>query len=205
MRIDLAGENGSSANAVEVSDLVFGREYNEALIHQVVTAYRNAARAGTKAQKTRAEVRGGGAKPWRQKGMGRARAGSTRSPIWRTGGVTFAAKPRDYSQKINKKMYRGAMISIFSELVRAERLMVVDSFAVTAPKTKDLLLKLDKLNLSDVLIVSDFVDENLYLAARNVYKIGLCDASGIDPVSLIGYEKVLITLPALKQIEEMLG
>lgn len=195
----------ASKNGIEVADAIFARDFNEDLIHQVVTSYMAAARSGTKAQKTRAEVRGGGAKPWRQKGTGRARAGTIRSPIWVGGGRTFAAKPRNYAKKVNRKMYRGAMSSILSELVRQERLMVVDSFSVDAPKTKELAEKLNKLGIQDVLIVTGAVDENLYLASRNLYKVGVCDVAAVDPVSLIGYEKVLITEDAVKALEETLS
>ena len=193
------------ADALTVSETTFGREFNEALVHQVVVAYAAGARQGTRAQKTRSEVSGGGAKPWRQKGTGRARAGTIRSPIWRTGGVTFAAKPQDHSQKVNKKMYRGAMKSILSELVRQERLIVVDNFSVEAPKTKELVAKLKELELSDVLIVTGEVDENLFLAARNLYKVDARDVAGIDPVSLIAFDKVLMTADAVKQVEESLA
>jgi large subunit ribosomal protein L4 len=193
------------ADALTVSETTFGRDFNEALVHQVVVAYAAGARQGTRAQKTRSEVSGGGAKPWRQKGTGRARAGTIRSPIWRTGGVTFAAKPQDHSQKVNKKMYRGAMKSILSELVRQERLIVVEEFSVEAPKTKELVAKLKELELNDVLIVTGEVDENLFLAARNLYKVDVRDASGIDPVSLIAFNKVLMTAAAVKQVEEMLA
>ncbi|EGR2239264.1 TPA: 50S ribosomal protein L4 [Vibrio cholerae] len=193
------------ANALTVSETTFGREFNEALVHQVVVAYAAGARQGTRAQKTRSEVSGGGAKPWRQKGTGRARAGTIRSPIWRTGGVTFAAKPQDHSQKVNKKMYRGAMKSILSELVRQERLIVVENFSVEAPKTKALVAKLKELELNDVLIVTGEVDENLFLAARNLYKVDVRDVTGIDPVSLIAFDKVLMTASAVKQVEEMLA
>ena len=193
------------ADALTVSETTFGRDFNEALVHQVVVAYAAGARQGTRAQKTRSEVSGGGAKPWRQKGTGRARAGTIRSPIWRTGGVTFAAKPQDHSQKVNKKMYRGALKSIFSELVRQDRLVVVESFGVEAPKTKELKAKLNEMQLEDVLIVTPEVDENLFLAARNLYKVDVRDVAGIDPVSLIAFNKVLVTAEAIKQIEEMLG
>jgi len=193
------------ADALTVSETTFGREFNEALVHQVVVAFAAGARQGTRAQKTRSEVSGGGAKPWRQKGTGRARAGTIRSPIWRTGGVTFAAKPQDHSQKVNKKMYRGAMKSILSELVRQERLIVVDNFSVEAPKTKELVAKLKELELSDVLIVTGEVDENLFLAARNLYKVDARDVAGVDPVSLIAFDKVLMTADAVKQVEEMLA
>ncbi len=192
-------------SALEVSDATFGREFNEALVHQVVVAYGAGARQGTKAQKTRSEVRGGGKKPWRQKGTGRARAGTIRSPIWVGGGRAFAAKPRDYDQKVNKKMYRGAIKSILSELVRQDRLVVVEKFGVDAPKTKELLAKLNELELKDVLIVTAEVDENLFLASRNLYKVDARDVQGIDPVSLIAFEKVLMTAEAVKQLEEALA
>ena len=194
-----------ASGALEVSEATFGLEFNEALVHQVVVAYAAGARAGTRAQKTRSEVSGGGAKPWRQKGTGRARAGTSRGPIWRTGGVTFAAKPQDHSQKVNRKMYRGAIKSILSELVRQERLVVVENFAVETPKTKELVAKLNALELKDVLIVTPEVDENLFLSARNLYKVDVRDVDGIDPVSLVGFEKVLMTASAVKQLEEMLG
>ena len=193
------------ADALTVSETTFGREFNEALVHQVVVAFAAGARQGTRAQKTRSDVSGGGAKPWRQKGTGRARAGTIRSPLWRTGGVTFAARPQDHSQKVNKKMYRGAMKSILSELVRQERLIVVDNFSVEAPKTKELVAKLKELELSDVLIVTGEVDENLFLAARNLYKVDARDVAGIDPVSLIAFDKVLMTADAVKQVEESLA
>ncbi|MFD2178600.1 50S ribosomal protein L4 [Veronia pacifica] len=193
------------ADALTVSDTTFGREFNEALVHQVVVAYAAGARQGTRAQKTRSDVRGGGAKPWRQKGTGRARAGTIRSPIWRSGGVTFAARPQDHSQKVNKKMYRGALKSILSELVRQERLIVVDNFSVEAPKTKELIAKLKELELTEALIVTAEVDENLFLSARNLYKVDVRDAAGIDPVSLIAFDKVVMTAAAVKQVEEMLG
>jgi large subunit ribosomal protein L4 len=198
MELSLKDANG----ALEVSDATFGREFNEALVHQVVVAFGAGARQGTKAQKTRSEVRGGGKKPWRQKGTGRARAGTIRSPIWVGGGRAFAAKPRNFEQKVNKKMYRGAIRSILSELVRQERLIVVEKFAVEAPKTKELLNKLNGLELNDVLIVTKEVDENLFLASRNLYKVDVRDVQGIDPVSLIAFEKVLITADAVKQLEE---
>lgn len=188
-----------------VEDAVFACDFNEALVHQIVTAYLAGARAGTKAQKTRSEVSGGGIKPWKQKGSGRARAGTIRSPLWRKGGVTFAAQPRSFDQKVNKKMYRGALRSIFSELARAERLMVVDSFVQDTPKTKDLIKKLTSLKISDnVLIITDAVEENLYLAARNLHTVDVRDVAAMDPASLVGSEKVLVTVAALKQIEELL-
>jgi len=201
MNLNLAGANGS----VEVSDLAFGKEFNETLVHQVVTAYLAGGRQGTKAQKNRSAVSGGGAKPWRQKGTGRARAGTSRSPIWRAGGVTFAAQPRDYSQKVNKKMFRAAMRCIFSELVRQERLVVVEEFAVESPKTKQFVAKLNELELNNALLITEEVEQNLYLAARNVPHVDVRDASGVDPVSLVGFDKVLVTVAALKKIEEKLA
>jgi large subunit ribosomal protein L4 len=192
-------------SALEVSDATFGREFNEALVHQVVVAYAAGARQGTRAQKNRSDVRGGGKKPWRQKGTGRARAGTIRSPIWVGGGVTFAARPQDHSQKVNKKMYRGAVKSILSELVRQDRLIVVENFAVEAPKTKELKAKLKDLDLKDVLIITEELDENLFLAARNLYKVDVRDVQGIDPVSLIAFDKVLVTADAVKKIEESLA
>jgi large subunit ribosomal protein L4 len=191
--------------ALEVSEATFGREFNEALIHQVVVAYAAGARQGTKAQKTRSEVAGGGKKPWRQKGTGRARAGTIRSPIWRSGGTTFAAKPRSHDQKVNKKMYRGAMKSILSELVRQDRLVVVESFGVDSPKTKQLAAKLKEMELHDVLIVTKELDENLFLASRNLHKVDARDVQAVDPVSLIAFEKVLMTADAVKQLEEALA
>jgi large subunit ribosomal protein L4 len=191
--------------ALEVSEATFGREFNEALVHQVVVAYAAGARQGTKAQKTRSEVAGGGKKPWRQKGTGRARAGTIRSPIWRSGGTTFAAKPPSHAQKVNKKMYRGAIKSIVSELIRQDRLTVVENFSVDAPKTKQLVEKLKGLNLNDVLIVTKDVDENLFLASRNLHKVDVRDVQGIDPVSLIAFENVLMTADAVKQLEEVLS
>ncbi|MFY0676391.1 MAG: 50S ribosomal protein L4 [Neptuniibacter sp.] len=201
MNLNLAGANGS----VEVSDLAFGKEFNETLVHQVVTAYMAGARQGTKAQKNRSAVSGGGAKPWRQKGTGRARAGTSRSPIWRAGGVTFAAQPRDYSQKVNKKMFRAAMRCIFSELVRQERLVVVEEFAVESPKTKQFVAKLNELELTNALLITEDVEQNLYLASRNVPHVDVRDAAGVDPVSLVGFDKVLVTVAALKKIEEKLA
>ncbi|ANG64788.1 50S ribosomal protein L4 [Marinobacterium aestuarii] len=201
MNLNLAGTAGS----VEVSDLAFGKEFNESLVHQVVTAYLAGGRQGTKAQKTRSEVSGGGAKPWRQKGTGRARAGTIRSPLWRSGGVTFAAKTRDHSQKVNKKMYRAALRCIFSELVRQDRLVVVEDFALESPKTKLFIAKLNELSLGNALLITEDVEQNLYLASRNVPHVDVRDAAGIDPVSLVGFEKVLVTVPALKKIEEVLA
>lgn len=200
--MDLPVRGGDKIN---VSDSTFGREYNEALVHQVVVAYMAGARAGTKAQKTRSEVRGGGAKPWRQKGTGRARAGSIRSPIWRGGGVTFAAKPRSFEQKVNRKMYRGALRSILSELGRRERLIVVDKLDVAEARTKAALVELEKLGVSDALIVTEEVSEALYLATRNLSKVDVRDPHGLDPVSLLRHEHVVMTVGALRQVEEWLG
>ncbi|MDC0220213.1 50S ribosomal protein L4 [Gammaproteobacteria bacterium] len=190
---------------ISISDESFGREYNEPLVHQTVVTYLAGARQGSVKQKTRSEVRGGGRKPWRQKGTGRARAGTIRSPIWRSGGVTFAARPQDHSKKLNKKMYRGAMQCILSELIRQDRLIVVNDFTLETYKTKDLVNKLKEFDLDNVLIVSDQIEQNLFLAARNLHKVDALDVSGLDPVSLIGFEKVLITVPALKRVEEMLS
>ena len=193
------------ANALTVSETTFGREFNEALIHQVVVAYAAGARQGTRAQKTRAEVSGSGKKPWRQKGTGRARSGDIKSPIWRSGGTTFSAKQQDHSQKVNKKMYRGAIKSILSELVRQDRLVVVEKFELDAPKTKVLVQKLKDLAVEDALIITASLDENLFLAARNLYKVDVRDVQGIDPVSLIAFDKVIVTVDAVKQIEEILA
>jgi large subunit ribosomal protein L4 len=197
----------SSTKKIDLSEIIFSCEFNEPLVHQVVTAYMAAGRAGTKAQKTRAQVRGGGAKPWKQKGTGRARAGTIRSPLWRKGGVIFAATPRSYKQKVNKKMYRGAIRSIFSELIRQNRLHIVDTLTVESTKTKQFLIKLKSFNLSGrVLIISDAIEENLYLSVRNLPHIDLRDTteSVSDPVSLIRAEHILITEVALKQLEEVL-
>jgi large subunit ribosomal protein L4 len=200
-----------------VADAVFGGEFNEPLVHQVVTAYLAAARAGTKAQKSRAEVSGGGRKPWRQKGTGRARAGTNRSPLWRGGGRTFAARPQDHSQKVNRKMYRGAMRSILSELVRQDRLVVVDELQPVTPKTREFIALLEaipplakeqvkgKARLTEVLVVTDALTEHLYLASRNLPWVGLSESTAIDPVSLVNFDKVLMTVGALRQIEERLA
>ena len=193
------------SGSVKVSDETFGQEFKESLIHQVVTACLAGARAGTAQQKSRSQVSGGGVKPWRQKGTGRARSGTIRSPIWVGGGTTFAARPRDYTQKINRKMYRAAMRSILSELVRQDRLVVIDTFGVDAPKTKQLAGKLAELGLANVLIVTDVADDNLYLAARNLPKVAVCDAASADPVSLVGFDKVLMTKGAVEKIEERLS
>ncbi len=201
MELKLADAGGS----VEVSEETFGASFNEPLVHQVVTAYLAGARAGTKAQKNRSEVRGGGAKPWRQKGTGRARAGTIRSPIWVGGGRAFAAKPRSFEQKVNRKMYRGALKSVLSELIRQDRLVVTGELALEAPKTKELAGKLKALGLDDVLIVNEAFDEKVYLAARNMKNVGICDVAAVDPVALMRFDKVLITVPALKLIEERLS
>ena len=191
--------------SVDVAEAAFGAEFNKPLVHQVVTAYLAGGRAGTKAQKNRAAVRGGGAKPWAQKGTGRARAGTIRSPIWVGGGRTFAAQPRNHEQKVNKKMYRAALRSVLSELVRQDRLVVIKELSLEAPKTKQLATKLKELDLDNVLILNEAFDEKIFLAARNLPNVGICDAGSIDPVVLIRFEKVLVTLPALKLIEERLS
>ncbi|MCG8125559.1 MAG: 50S ribosomal protein L4 [Candidatus Thiodiazotropha taylori] len=203
--MDLNVKTAAGAQTIQVSDDVLGAEYKQSLIHQVVTAYMSAARSGTKAQKNRAAVQGGGAKPFRQKGTGRARAGTSRSPIWRSGGVNFAATPRNYEQKINRKMYRGAIRSILSELNRQERLVVVDEISISQPKTKELVGKLKDMDLKDVLVVSENPDENLYLASRNLYGVDVRDVAEIDPVSLVAYEHVLVTENAVKKLEERLA
>jgi large subunit ribosomal protein L4 len=205
MELNVINADNQPGGAIQLSDDAFGAEYNETLVHQVVTAYLAASRAGTKAQKNRSAVRGGGAKPWRQKGTGRARAGTIRSPLWRSGGVTFAAQPRDYGQKVNRKMYRAALRSILAELVRQERLVAIDAFEMADHKTRHLAQRLKTLGLDDVLIVTEEVTDNLYLAARNLSRVDVRDVSGIDPVSLVGFEKVLVTEGALKRIEEMLA
>jgi large subunit ribosomal protein L4 len=205
MDINVAAPGKKTGKKVSISDESFAKEYNESLVHQVVVTYLAGARQGSVKQKTRSEVNGGGKKPWRQKGTGRARAGTTRGPIWRSGGVTFAARPQDHSKKINKKMYRGALRCILSELIRQERLLIVDDFTVEDHKTKGLIQKLSEFDLQDVLIVSEEVDKNLYLASRNLYKVDVRDAAAVDPVSLIGFDKVLMTLPALKKVEGMLA
>ncbi|MCK7578864.1 MAG: 50S ribosomal protein L4 [Chromatiales bacterium] len=203
--MEIAIRNHTGASSVQVSDAVFGVEYKPGLVHQVVTAYMAGARAGTKAQKNRAAVSGGGSKPWRQKGTGRARAGTSRSPLWRSGGVTFAAQPRDYSQKVNRKMYRGAVRSILSELVRTERLVVVSELALEAAKTKALIALLKSHDLTDVLILTDGFDDALYLAARNLPKVDVLSAQEVDPVSLIAFETILATEAAIKKLEERLA
>ena len=191
--------------SVDVAEAAFGVDYNEALVHQVVTAYLAGSRAGTKAQKNRSAARGGGTKPWRQKGTGRARAGTIRSPIWVGGGRAFAAQPRSYDQKVNKKMYRAALRSMLSELVRQDRLVIIKELTLEAPKTRLLATKLKELELDSVLILNEAFDENVFLAARNLPNVGICDVASMDPVVLIRFEKVLVTLPALKLIEERLS
>ena len=206
MELNLTTATGrASKNSVELSDGNFGRDFNETLVHQVVTAYLAAARAGTKAQKTRSQVRGGGAKPFRQKGTGRARAGTIRSPLWRSGGTTFAAVPRDFEQKVNKKMYRAAIRSILSELVRQERLIVVDKFAVDAPKTKLMAEKLKAMDVTNVLIVDATIEDNLFLSARNLPHVDVVEAKRVNPVSLVGFDKVIVTVAAVSALEEMLA
>lgn len=200
--MDLNIQGGST---IQVSDVVFGADFKETLVHQVVNAYMAAARSGTKAQKNRAAVAGGGAKPWRQKGTGRARAGTIRSPIFRSGGRAFAAQPRSYEQKVNRKMYRVALRSILSELIRQERLIVVDGFGVDEPKTKGVVAKLSDMGLTDVLIVLESLEDNLLLATRNLYHVDVRSVAEIDPVSLVGFEKILISSGALKQLEERLA
>jgi len=195
----------SGGNEIKVSAATFGREFSEALVHQVVTAYLAGARAGTKAQKSRSTARGGGRKPWAQKGTGRARAGTIRSPIWRGGGRTFAATPRDHSQKVNRKMYRGALQTIFSELVRQDRLIVVDKLELAEPKTRLLKSLLSDMGVEKCLIVTTDLDENLFMASSNLQEVYCLDVASIDPVSLVGSEKVVITVDAVKKVQEWLG
>jgi large subunit ribosomal protein L4 len=205
VELNVAKPGNASAGTVSVSDATFAREYNESLVHQVVTSYLAGARQGTRAQKNRAAVSGGGKKPWRQKGTGRARAGTIRSPLWRSGGVTFAAQPQDHSVKVNRKMYRAALRAIFSELARQDRLLVVESIDVEQPKTKLLVQQLGEYGVDNALIVTGDVSENLYLAARNLHKVDVRDVAGVDPVSLVAHEKVMVTVDAVKQFEEMLA
>ena len=195
----------AGGNAIEVSNATFGRDFSEALVHQVVTAYLAGGRAGTKAQKTRSDVRGGGKRPWRQKGTGRARAGTIRSPLWRGGGRTFAARPQNHAQKVNRKMYRGALQAILSELVRQERLIVLDSFELSVPKTSELLARLKEMDFKKGLIVTPEVEGNLFLATRNIPGVYALDVAGLDPVSLVAADKVIMTVDAVKKIEEWLG
>jgi large subunit ribosomal protein L4 len=205
VELNVVKAGNADAGKVAVSDVAFAKEYNEDLVHQVVTAYMAGARQGTRAQKNRAAVSGGGKKPWRQKGTGRARAGTIRSPIWRAGGVTFAAQPQDHSQKVNRKMYRAALRTIMSELARQDRLVVVESLDLAEPKTKMLVEQLGGYGVDNALIVSAEVNENLYLASRNLHKVDVRDVDGVDPVSLIAHDKVIVTVDAVKKFEEMLG
>lgn len=203
--VNAPGNAGQSK--IEVSATTFGRDFNEALVHQVVTAYMAGARSGTRAQKTRSEVRGGGKKPWAQKHTGRARAGTSRSPLWRSGGIIFAAKPQDFTQKVNRKMYRGAMSSILSELVRLKRLQVIKDadMSLEVPKTKALLERLSTFGVQEALVVVKNWDTNLYLAARNLPKVEICEISKLDPVSLVKYQNVIMTEDAVRKIEEVLA
>lgn len=206
MKVSLINEtSGQAQSELELSDKNFGAAFNEPLVHQVVVAYQAGGRAGTRAQKNRSAVRGGGRKPFAQKGGGRARAGTIRSPLWRGGGKVFPACNADFSQKVNKKMQRAALRSILSELVRQDRLVAVPDFRLDAPKTQALIEKLGKFNVADVLIVTEGMDRNLYLSARNLHKVAVCDVASVDPVSLIGHEKVVMTVPALKHLEELLA
>jgi len=198
-------KNAKPASEIQLSDAAFGRDYNEALVHQVVTAYMAAGRAGTKAQKTRAEVRGGGKKPWSQKGTGQARAGSIRSPIWVGGGRAFAAKPRDFSQKVNRKMYRAAMQTMVSQLVRDDRLVAVESIELSAPRTKLLISKLAEFGLSRALILVEAYEEKLFLAARNIPHVEVMAVAALDPLSLVKHDKVVATVGALKLLDQRLG
>ncbi len=202
MQLVTKAMDGGDGREVEVADAAFGAEYNAPLVHQVVSAFMAGARSGTSAQKTRAEVRGGGAKPWRQKGTGRARAGSSRSPIWRGGGVTFAARPRSYAQKVNRKMYRGAMRSILSELLRQDRIHLVEEFGVSSPKTRELVSKLEDLGLDDVLIVVEECGAELALASRNLHWVAVSEARDLNPVSLLAFSQVLMTVAACRSMEE---
>ncbi len=204
MKVKILNLKTNKSTSQEVSDDVFNRDYNESLVHQITTAFLAGGRSGSKAQKNRSEARGGGKKPWKQKGTGRARAGTTRSPIWRSGGVTFAAQPRNFTQKVNKKMYKGAISVIFSELLRTNRLKFVSEFDASEPKTKNITSLMKSLEVKDALLLTDELDENLYLSSRNLYHVGVCDTQSIDPVSLIGYENVVMTKAALKKVEAML-
>ena len=205
MELNVAKPGNASAGTVSVSDAAFAREYNEPLVHQVVTSYLAGARQGTRAQKNRSAVSGGGKKPWRQKGTGRARAGTIRSPIWRSGGVTFAAQPQDHGVKVNRKMYRAALRAIFSELARQDRLLVVEGLDVEQPRTRLLVQQLGEYGVDNALVVTSDVSENLYLAARNLHKVDVRDVAGVDPVSLVAHDKVMVTVDAVKQVEEMLA
>lgn len=205
MELSIVAPGNEAAGTLDVSEKTFARDYNEDLVLQVVNAYRAGSRQGSKAHKSRSEVRGGGKKPWRQKGTGRARAGSIRSPIWVGGGVTFAAKPRNFAQKVNRKMYRAAVSTILSELLRQERLLVVNELKVAEPKTKLLVKELDALNASNALIVTEELDVNTFLAARNIPQVEVVDVAAVDPVSLINFDKVVVTVAAVKKFEELLA
>ena len=208
MELEIKNANGAAFGQIAVADETFARPFNEALVHQVVVAYLAGGRAGTRAQKTRADVRGGGAKPWRQKGTGRARAGSSRGPIWRGGGVTFAARPQDHSQKVNRKMYRAALRAIFSELLRQNRLLLVDRLDFPEIKTRLMVDRLAVLGLAEqrrVLLVAEDVDMNLYLSARNLRGVAVSDVHGLDPVTLVGSDTVVITVDAMQRIGEWLA
>ncbi|SFV76531.1 LSU ribosomal protein L4p (L1e) [hydrothermal vent metagenome] len=204
MKLKVLNISTNKSTTTEVADTIFARDYNQSLVHQITTAYMAGGRQGSKAQKNRAAVSGGGKKPWNQKGTGRARAGTSRGPLWRSGGVTFAAQPRSFAQKVNKKMYKGAISVIFSELARTDRLKVVNDFDVQEAKTKNITGILKALDVTDALLMTDELNENLYLSARNLYHVGVCDTQSIDPVSLIGYKNVVVTEAALKKIEAML-
>lgn len=206
MKVNIVNaKDGKSTSSIEVSDDAFSVRFNESLVHQVVTAYQAGGRSGTRGQKNRSAVSGGGRKPFNQKGGGRARAGTIRSPLWRGGGKTFPAVTQDFSQKVNKKMYRAALRAIMSELLRQDRLLAVDDFIVDEAKTKGLIAKLATLNAPNALIVTEAVDDKLYLSARNLYRVAVCDVAGVNPVSLIGHEKVIMTVPALKRMQELLA
>jgi large subunit ribosomal protein L4 len=195
----------NSSEKVSVSDDSFAAEFNETLVHQLVVSFMSAARSGTKAQKTRSDVRGGGAKPFRQKGTGRARAGTIRSPLWRSGGTTFAARPRDFSKKLNKKMYRAGMRSIVSELIRQDRLIVVDEMTLAEPRTKLMVSRMSDLGVTNGLVLTDGLDSSVYLAARNIPQLMVMDVAVVDPLSLVRHEKVVVDQAALKKLEERLS
>lgn len=205
LKVDKMKLKNAVGGSVELNDAVFSKEYNETLVHQAVVTYMAGGRSGTKAQKTRSDVSGGGAKPWRQKGTGRARAGTSRGPIWRKGGVTFAARPRDYAKKMNKKMYRAAMCSILSELVRSESLIVVDELSLSSPSTKNMISTLNELDVSNVLLVDSKVDTNIALSINNVPNCEVSSVSGVNPVNLIAHDKVIMTESAIGKFEEWLS
>lgn len=205
MGLQIPALNGNNSNNVDVLESVFGQTYNETLVHQLVVRYLAGARAGTKAQKTRSDVSGGGAKPWKQKGTGRARSGTTRSPIWRTGGITFAARPRNYDQKLNKKMFRVGIRSILSELLRQNRLVVSDTIIPETAKTKEFNAKLKAVEAKRVLIIVDKVDANLALASRNIPYLEVVEAANLSPILLVGADKIIATSAAIKSLEERLA